>query len=301
MSVDTKEIVSWDGTTAASFAPSAGMVCSSLRHHGEELLDLGRGLDAYAERGKTMGIPLLYPWANRLARFSYDAAGRQVTLSEDPRQLPHDSNGLPIHGLIPSLMGWETAAQGDTLTARLQWDSEQLLALYPYRHEVELQATITPGVLTITMLVRAVGEDNVPVSFGFHPYLRLPSSLREDTTVTLPACERLLLDEQSIPTGEREALGPTTFELAHTSWDDGLRVSESPARFTSRGRDGHGVTLELLHGYPYAQVYAPPGRDYICFEPMTAPANALRSGEGLSVLSPGEEYRSAFRISRVVS
>ena len=51
----------------ATFVPGAGMVCSSLCHDGAELLAQCNGVRAYAERGSTMGIPLLYPWANRLA------------------------------------------------------------------------------------------------------------------------------------------------------------------------------------------------------------------------------------------
>jgi aldose 1-epimerase len=51
----------------ATFVPGAGMICSSLRHRGDELLAQNAGVAAYARRGKTMGIPLLYPWANRLA------------------------------------------------------------------------------------------------------------------------------------------------------------------------------------------------------------------------------------------
>ena len=45
----------------ATFVPGAGMLCCSLRHRGEELLAQNAGVDVYAERGKTMGIPLLYP------------------------------------------------------------------------------------------------------------------------------------------------------------------------------------------------------------------------------------------------
>jgi galactose mutarotase-like enzyme len=43
-------------------------------------------------------------------------------------------------------------------------------------------------------------------------------------------------------------------------------------------------------------VFAPSGTDYICFEPMTAAANALNSGDGLHVIAPGEDYRTGFRI-----
>ena len=53
----------------AMFVPGAGMLCCSLRHRGEELLAQNAGVGAYARQGKTMGIPLLYPWANRLAGF----------------------------------------------------------------------------------------------------------------------------------------------------------------------------------------------------------------------------------------
>ena len=113
----------------------------------------------------------------------------------------------------------------------------------------------------------------------------------------LPGLERLALDSRNIPTGEREGVGVTDFELADSSWDDGFVVAAQPARFEVTGPSGRGIALELLEGYPFAQVYAPPGHDYICFEPMTAPTNALRSGDGLTVLEPGEEYRAAFRVS----
>jgi galactose mutarotase-like enzyme len=44
-------------------------------------------------------------------------------------------------------------------------------------------------------------------------------------------------------------------------------------------------------------VFAPPGGQFICFEPMTAPANALRSGAGLRLLAPGERHRASFTVS----
>jgi galactose mutarotase-like enzyme len=54
------------------------------------------------------------------------------------------------------------------------------------------------------------------------------------------------------------------------------------------------VTVRLHEGYPAAQVFAPATDDVVCFEPMTAPTNALITGDRLTLLAPGESYRATF-------
>jgi galactose mutarotase-like enzyme len=45
-------------------------------------------------------------------------------------------------------------------------------------------------------------------------------------------------------------------------------------------------------------VYAPEGQDFICFEPMTAPTDALaRGGPELPLAKPGDEYTAGFSIA----
>jgi aldose 1-epimerase len=46
-----------------------------------------------------------------------------------------------------------------------------------------------------------------------------------------------------------------------------------------------------------AQVYAPENSDFICFEPMAAPVDALISGDGLNWVAPGDEFTAIFTIS----
>jgi aldose 1-epimerase len=285
----------------AELVPGAGMLCCSLRHRGEELLAQNAGVDAYAQVGKTMAIPLLYPWANRLAGFEYSAAGRTVRIPRDPSRVRTDGNGLPIHGVIGGRQVWELTdapgSDGDALVARLSWGEErpELLEVFPFRHELHYRALLRDGRLEIEVTVDACGADSVPVSFGFHPYLSPPGAPREEWQVELPGMRALALDSQQIPTGPAQELAAERFELDAREYDDGFDAVAEPACF-SVAAGGRRIELTFLDGYPCAQVFAPGGGQFICFEPMTAPANALRSGEGLRVLAPGERYMARFSV-----
>lgn len=287
---------------AATFLPSAGMLCCSLCHRGEELLAQNRGVEAYVERGKTMGIPLLYPWANRLAGFDYTIAGRTVAVPRDTSRVALDGGGLPIHGVIGGRLEWEPISVpspgAQSLTARLSWSESrpELFEVFPFRHDLHYQARLESGRLEVEVTVQACGKDTVPVAFGFHPYLSLPGAPRERWEVELPAMRRLALDEQQIPTGPERALPSQVFELAGHAFDDGFDSVTEPAHFAVAAGTRR-IALDFLSGYPCAQVFAPPPSQFICFEPMTAPANALRSHAGLRLLAPGESYRAAFAVS----
>jgi len=284
----------------ASFVPGAGMLCSSLRHHGAELLAQNDGVGAYARHGSTMGIPLLYPWANRLAGFDYGVAGRTVELPSDPGRIAVDEHGLPIHGVIGGRLAWELARVSGpparSLTACLNWSESlpDLFEVFPFRHDLRYEARLGGGRLEVQITVHACGADPVPVAFGFHPYLSLADAARERWLIELPAMRHLALDDRQIPLGTGQAHGAQRFELAGREFDDGFDSVSEPARFSATA--GRRITLEFLQGYPCAQVFAPRASQFICFEPMTAPTNALTSGQDLRIVEPGKEFNAVFSI-----
>jgi galactose mutarotase-like enzyme len=247
-----------------------------------------------------MGIPLLYPWANRLADFSYSAAGRTVEVPHDTSRIAVDQNGLPIHGVIGGRMKWELTREPgpgrQSLTASLSWSESapELFEVFPFSHELHYEARLGGGRLEVEIGVTACGADSVPLAFGFHPYFSLPDVPRERWLIELPAMRHLTLDTHQIPVGPERTLAAERFELADREFDDGFDSVAEPARFSVAA--GRRIEVEFLEGFPCAQVFAPNGRQFICFEPMTAPANALRSGMGLRVLGAGERYRVGFSV-----
>ena len=81
------------------------MVGCSLIDGGEQLLGQRGGLRHYIEQRSTMGIPLLHPWANRVARTRFPVAGREVVLDDPRLPLSRGPGGLPIHGLLAAAGG----------------------------------------------------------------------------------------------------------------------------------------------------------------------------------------------------
>ncbi len=286
----------------ASFAPAVGMVGCSLRHRGAELLGMRKGLKVYAETGSSMGIPILHPWANRLSEPGVRIGGEWRPFDAHSPLVRRDPNGLPIHGLLIAHPGWqivsrEADAGGARLVARFDFAAHpELLAIFPFPHELVQEGRLSGSALTIRTTLRSTGDVAVPVSFGYHPYFTLPGVPRGDYLVHLPVQRRVILDGHGLPTGDTSAAAFRSGPLGEHVLDDLYDALDSPAVFSLTG-GGRRISVSFDEGYPVAQVFAPDGQDFICFEPMTAPTDALvTSQSALPVVPPGGEFTAAFTI-----
>jgi galactose mutarotase-like enzyme len=301
----TVEVVRWRGAAAlrlrageyeAVVVPELSMLVASLRWRNREHVALAGGLAAY-RAGHTTGIPLLHPWANRLSRRRYRAAGIDVDLRGLP--LHTDGDGLPIHGTMAARGGWDVrsvraARSSARVVARFPFgEHDDLLASFPFPHDLEVAVALDRDGLHVTTGVEPTAAVPVPISFGWHPYWRLPSP-RGAWTLDLPARERLHLDRRGIPTGRRTADPAGAVALDGADLDDHFALGDDRS-FRVRDRRTE-LRVEYDAGYPFAQVYSPPGADAVAVEPMTAPVDALVTGEHPTV-APGAVFRAGFRAS----
>jgi aldose 1-epimerase len=282
------------GNLEADFLPNHGMLCMSLRDRKTEILRRVDDLEAAASKGGTAAIPLLYPWANRLSSLGYRAAGIEVVLDRSSPKLHFDDNDLPIHGVPWAQLTWEVViAREDQLAARLDWRGADLLRVFPFPHRIELTATLRPSALTFETTL--IADRPMPISFGFHPYIGIPNLRRSEWHLVLPPMRRLVLDGRGIPTGAEEPFGGFNAALDDFDFDDAFALDDERAILSIAGSNRR-ISVEILTGYRYAQVFAPKGKDFIALEPMTASIDALNTGRGLRLIGPGEIFRAGFRI-----
>jgi galactose mutarotase-like enzyme len=284
----------------ASFIPAAGMIGNSLTHRGEELLVQRGGLDAWRGTGKSFGLPLLHPWANRLRDWRYAVAGRAVTIDRGRGIVRADENGLPIHGALAAAEDWDVidaGADGSAAWLRAALDygrRDDRLAVFPFRHRLELDLRLEGDALTITTTVEPTGANEVPLAFGWHPWLSLPGVPRAEWELDLPDRTTIAVDGRKLPTGERAAAAAERAPLGDRVLDVNCAVAED-ARLVLAGGDRE-IAVEWAGGYRFAQVFAPEEIDVACLEPMMAPVAALSTGDDLQFAQRGERAGATFRV-----
>jgi aldose 1-epimerase len=280
----------------ATYVPNAGMIGTSLSDDGVELLGQRHGLQAYVSEHRTMGIPILYPWANRLSSNGYGVDGAVVTLTPGTGGVRTDQHGVPIHGTLAGYPDWTVTTQLESrLTAELDYAAHPgLLATFPFPHLLELDITLEDRTLTVRTTVTATTGSRVPLCFGFHPYLQIPDVPRAQWQMETPAMRFRPVNAWGIPTGEMEPHEATTELLGDRFFDDGYDEVEPGSVFAVSG-GGRRIEVHFDEGYPAAQIFAPGDEDVVCFEPMAAPTDSLRRG-GYRVVSPGESAVAQFHI-----
>ena len=168
------------------------------------------------------------------------------------------------------------------------------VAEFPFDHRLEVAAELT--------------ADDADADDDAHRAARARCRSRSATTrsCSCRACrapsgrsrcrsaDRLLLDERLVPTGERVPAGDLDGPLGDRTFDDGFTLDALRGPFVLSG-GGRRIEVAFEAGYPYAQIFAPAIADVICFEPMTAPADALRHSP--DAVAPGESFSARFSVS----
>lgn len=248
---------------------------------------------------------VLVPWPNRLGdgRWVLDGQTQQLPLTEPDRR-------NAIHGLL-RFADYEVREQ--------RADVARLGAIIPPQTgwpallDTWVEYRLVPGGLEVTHGVENRSALRAPYAVGAHPFLRLGDAPVEDLVVTVHADRYYETDERQLPVAEHRVDG-TAYDLR-----GGVRVAEVAGRLdtafsgvrhaadgeVARLEDpatGRRLSLRQDADWGYLQVFTPtvfPGaegrlRQAIAIEPMTAPPDALRSGEGLIWLEPGATWRGSW-------
>lgn len=240
---------------------------------------------------------VLVPWPNRVKDGVWELDGERQTLA-----LTEPARSNAIHGLLryAPYQLVEASRSAITLAATVY---PQLG--YPFLLETSVRYELAEDGLHVRHTLANAGGRRAPVAVGVHPYLRIGDVATGELTLTVDAATHIDVDDRLNVVG-RSAVDGGPYDLrggrrvGELELDDGwadLGFRDGRARQSLRAPDGRIVELWADQSFGYLQVYT--SRDFatetvsdmaLAVEPMTAPANALNSGEGLHWLEPGEQW-----------
>jgi galactose mutarotase-like enzyme len=269
---------------------------------GVELLAHRHGLAGYLGHGSTFGIPLLAPWANRLAVSRQVVGDVAWEVRPGDPAVHADEYGQPIHGLASGAPEWEVEDVSATdasarLRARLRIDERLArFASFPFRHDLVVDVALAGRTLRVATALTATGDRAVPVAFGWHPWFAFPDVPRSEWEVQVPFSRRAVLGTTKIPTGEVVVDPVPAGPLGSTVLDDVyLGVPDGTVASVRAGR--RGVDVAYVSGYDVGVVFAPAEFEIICLEPMTAPTDPFSGRFPLRLAQPGETVEAVFEVT----
>jgi aldose 1-epimerase len=263
------------------------------------------------ERPSGSGIPLLFPFAGRIAGTSFEYEGQTYQLEEG------DGQGNAIHGFVmqrPWRLIEQTRARA-VAEFQASVDDPALLDRWPADFAIRAAYALREGLLACDIRVTNPARRPLPFALATHAYFRVPpggGGHADSCIVQVPVRQNWEL-AGLVPTGRVHALAESErldrgLVFEHCRFDNvfsGLAFEAGRTATTIHNATaGHTLRQTFDDSFGYCVVYNPPHREAICMEPYTALPNAfaLRAQgveTGLRFLAPGESYETTLEIELV--
>ncbi|WP_134741698.1 aldose 1-epimerase family protein [Nocardioides sp. 503] len=292
------------------FEIAGGGYRAVVTESGGALRELSYGarplLDGFAEDEMSAGGrgQLLMPWPNRIrdGRYEFGGVEHQLALTEPKR---HNAS----HGLA-RWVAW-TLEEHTPHSVSLQY---RLMAQtgYPWTLDLHVVYDLSADGLTVTQTATNMTPAPAPYACGAHPYLTVGPGPVDSWELTLPAATRSITDDRLLPVA-REGVDGTPYDfrvprplgstVLNGTFTDLARDDEGVATTVVRDpATGNAVALWVDEHVPWLLLYTADdvpatARRSLAVEPMTADADAFRSGVDLVTLEPTGDVGDELSVS----
>jgi galactose mutarotase-like enzyme len=264
-----------------------GAELTSLRNKQLELEYMWKGDPAFWSKHS----PVLFPIVGALKDNTY--------------LFNNKSFNLPRHGFARDKQFVVEGQTADEITFLLQ-DSEDTLALFPFKFSLRLRYSLFENALAVLYEVTNTGDGEMYFSLGAHPAFAMPLvpgtnyndyQLKFDKTENAPRwpiSKDGLIETNSLPLLNNTNKLPLNKELFAKDAIVFKSLNSTKVSILS-DKTPHGLEMDVA-GFPYLGIWAAKGADFICIEPWCGIADSvttnqkLEEKEGINKLAEEEVF-----------
>lgn len=257
---------------------------------------------------KFFGMPLLYPFPNRVrnCRFTFDGT---------EYHLPDNDGGRSLHGLIADVpFEYETPVVKDdfvSVTTRLDLKpGHPVYEQFPIANRLELTFTLKDDSVDIDIRVTNLDANKrFPFGFGVHPYFNV-FGMKAQTLLYVPA-KKWMEAVSLMPTGNLVDMDKAPADLSKPTMIKGLTLDE--VWFGMDPKKPQSIIYEAINRklvlrateiFTHSVTYTPPFESFICVENQTNStdchnlyARGLEKESHLLILDPGKSISGTLQFA----
>jgi aldose 1-epimerase len=264
---------------SAEILPHVGGGLANFRHRGIDLLRPAGPEALTAANPSGIACFPMVPFVGRIRH------GRVGDVVLEPN---HPTSAYPLHG-----HGWKRSweivgHQADSCCLSYRYQGGD----WPWPYVAQLLYRLSECGLTMLLTVRNLSDRTMPVGLGQHPFLRRGNGCRIETEVSSvlwPSVDLVADEIRPVPAGwgfdPVHVVGAVPLDHGFTGWRGAAEIAW----------DDHPMRLRVTASAAgrFLQIYAPPGADFFCLEPMTSMPDAVNwkggaEESGLCRLAPRE-------------
>lgn len=284
------------GDAVLRIAPDRGFTAYSWQVAGVDYLYRPDGFPVRGDIGQG-GIPVLFPWPNRIAGAGFSWRGRRYRLPVTDRRA-----GTSLHGYA-CRRPWRVIGRSDDRVSAeflLSRDAADDARSWPADAGVRIDYLLTERTLRMTATVFCPDDRDLPFGFGLHPYFRLPG-VSSDWTLRCAADRQWSLQD-CLPTGPPAPVGPRLdFRdprgIGVEHFDDALTGLSGGPGVVERAHLSHAgtsISVRSDGAFGHYVIFTPEHRLAVAIEPYTCMTDAVHLEErgipaGWRVLPAGEQ------------
>lgn len=245
--------------SSVQIAPFRGGLIKRFRVHGRDVLYMDDATFEDRQKNVRGGIPILFPSPGRLEGDAFAIDG--------------EKGKLPQHGFLRQREFRVVEFDADEGVVRLlaEWSSSEA---FPWPGKLSLRISLRANVLRVETMITNRGESPMPFALGFHPYFAIADEQKANFSVAHHA-------EQAYDNVNKRNVRVDK-KIDFTSEELDLHVLDHPSSSMSLFvKDKLFATLRASEDFGVWVLWAKRGKNYVCVEPWTSPANALNTGERL--------------------